>query len=41
MVKLNKIYTRSGDNGTLEQVFRKVTHAEDPVIKAREVLGRA
>lgn len=37
---LDELRARSGDGGTLEQVFRKVTHAEDPVIKAREVLGR-
>jgi len=36
---LDELRTRSGDDGTLEQVFRTVTHAEDPAVKAREVLG--
>jgi ABC-2 type transport system ATP-binding protein len=36
---LDQLRTRSGEDGTLEQVFRAVTHAEDPVVKAREVLG--
>jgi ABC-2 type transport system ATP-binding protein len=38
---LDELRTRSGEDGTLEQVFRAVTQAEDPVVKAREVLGLA
>jgi ABC-2 type transport system ATP-binding protein len=36
---LDELRTRSGADGTLEQVFRAVTRAEDPRIKARAVLG--
>jgi ABC-2 type transport system ATP-binding protein len=36
---LDELRTRSGADGTLEDVFRAVTRAEDPVLKAREVLG--
>lgn len=36
---LDELRTRSGADGTLEEVFRAVTRAEDPVLKAREVLG--
>jgi ABC-2 type transport system ATP-binding protein len=38
---LDELRTRSGDGGTLEQVFRTMTHAEDPAVKARKVLGDA
>jgi len=37
---LDELRSRSGREGSLEQVFRAVTHAEDPVIKAREILRR-
>lgn len=36
---LTELRTRSGADGTLEEVFRAVTHAEDPVHKAREILA--
>jgi len=36
---LEELRARSGEDGTLEQVFRAVTQAADPVEKAREVLG--
>ncbi len=36
---LNELRTRSGADGTLEEVFRAVTQAEDPALKARQVLG--
>lgn len=36
---LDELRQRSGEDGTLEQVFRAVTQAADPVLKAREVLG--
>jgi ABC-2 type transport system ATP-binding protein len=36
---LDELRTRSGSDGTLEQVFRAVTRAEDPQDKARAVLG--
>lgn len=36
---LNELRSRSGADGTLEEVFRAVTQAEDPVLKARQVLG--
>lgn len=36
---LAELRSRSGDDGTLEHVFRTVTQAEDPAVKAREVLG--
>lgn len=36
---LDELRARSGDDGTLEHVFRTVTRAEDPVVKARAVLG--
>jgi len=38
---LEELRARSGSDGTLEEVFRAVTHAEDPARKAREVLGAA
>lgn len=38
---LSELRTRSGSDGTLEEVFRAVTQAEDPALKAREVLGLA
>ena len=36
---LDELRARSGRDGTLEEVFRAVTRAEDPVEKARQVLG--
>lgn len=36
---LDELRARSGRDGTLEEVFRAVTRAEDPVAKARQVLG--
>ena len=36
---MDELRARSGSDGTLEQVFRAVTQAEDPVLKARQVLG--
>jgi hypothetical protein len=36
---LDELRTRSGREGSLEDVFRAVTRAEDPTEKAREVLG--
>jgi ABC-2 type transport system ATP-binding protein len=36
---LEELRTRSGEGGTLEQVFRAVTHAADPAQQARRVLG--
>ena len=36
---LDELRARSGNDGTLEEVFRAVTHAEDPDVKARQVLG--
>jgi ABC-2 type transport system ATP-binding protein len=36
---LDELRVRSGRDGTLEEVFRAVTRAEDPVAKARQVLG--
>lgn len=36
---MDELRARSGSDGTLEQVFRAVTHAEDPTLKARQVLG--
>ncbi len=36
---LNELRARSGREGSLEDVFRAVTRAEDPTEKAREVLG--
>lgn len=36
---MSELRSRSGADGTLEQVFRAVTQAEDPVLKARDVLG--
>ncbi len=36
---LNELRARSGADGTLEEVFRAVTQAEDPALKARQVLG--
>jgi len=37
---LDELRRRSGEDGTLEQVFRAVTRAEDPALQARRVLGR-
>ena len=36
---LNELRTRSGTDGTLEEVFRAVTHADDPRARAEAVLG--
>jgi ABC-2 type transport system ATP-binding protein len=36
---LDELRAGSGQEGTLEQVFREVTRAEDPAEKARRVLG--
>ncbi|HVS08257.1 MAG TPA: ABC transporter ATP-binding protein [Planctomycetota bacterium] len=36
---LDELRARSGQDGTLEQVFRSVTRAEDPSLKALEILG--
>jgi ABC-2 type transport system ATP-binding protein len=36
---LDELRARSGRDGTLEEVFRAETRAEDPVEKARQVLG--
>ena len=36
---LDELRARSGNDGTLEQVVRAVTHAEEPASKARQVLG--
>ena len=36
---LDELRARSGQDGTLEQVFRAVTHAADPAEQARRVLG--
>lgn len=36
---LEELRSRSGEEGTLEEVFRSVTRAEDPSIQARRVLG--
>ena len=36
---LDELRASSGEGGTLEEVFRAVTRAEDPVEKARRVLG--
>jgi len=38
---LDELRESSGQDGTLEQVFREVTRAEDPAEKARRVLGLA
>jgi len=38
---LAELRERTGLEGTLEDVFRSLTHAEDPVLKARAVLGQA
>jgi ABC-2 type transport system ATP-binding protein len=38
---LDELRARSGESGTLEQVFRAVTHAPDPAEQARRVLGTA
>jgi ABC-2 type transport system ATP-binding protein len=38
---LDELRTRSGESGTLEEVFRAVTHAGDPEEQARRVLERA
>jgi ABC-2 type transport system ATP-binding protein len=35
---LEELRRRSGSDGTLEEVFRAVTHAEDPALQARRVL---
>jgi len=37
---LEELRERSGEGGTLEQVFRAVTHAADPAQQARRVLGQ-
>ncbi|MCC6409263.1 MAG: ABC transporter ATP-binding protein [Planctomycetes bacterium] len=36
---LEELRAGSGDQGTLEQVFRTLTHAEDPAAAARRALG--
>jgi ABC-2 type transport system ATP-binding protein len=36
---LDELRARSGREGTLEEVFRAVTHSEDPLAKARAILG--
>jgi ABC-2 type transport system ATP-binding protein len=36
---LDELRARSGSEGTLEQVFRTLTHAEDPAAAARRALG--
>ncbi|MCE9594093.1 MAG: ABC transporter ATP-binding protein [Planctomycetes bacterium] len=36
---LDELRARSGDEGTLEQVFQTLTHAEDPAAAARRALG--
>ena len=36
---LPELRSRSGSDGTLEDVFRQVTHAEDPTLAARRILG--
>jgi ABC-2 type transport system ATP-binding protein len=36
---LEELRARSGRDGTLEEIFRAVTHAEDPVMRARAILG--
>ena len=36
---LDELRERSGRDGTLEQVFRAVTRAEDPGTAARRILG--
>ena len=36
---LDELRAGSGREGTLEEVFREVTRAEDPAAKARRVLG--
>lgn len=38
---LEELRTAAGDNGTLEQVFRALTHAADPEVLAARVLGDA
>ena len=38
---LDELRQSSGQDGTLEQVFREVTRAEDPAEKARRVLGKS
>ena len=38
---LDELRSRSGQEGTLEEVFREVTRAEDPAEKARRVLGQS
>jgi len=37
---LEELRDRSGEGGTLEQVFRAVTHAADPAQQARRILGQ-
>ena len=37
---LDELRERSGEGGTLEEVFRAVTHAADPAAQARRVLGQ-
>ena len=36
---LDELRARSGSDGTLEQIFRAVTRAEDPVLAAKAILG--
>jgi ABC-2 type transport system ATP-binding protein len=36
---LDELRARAGESGTLEQVFRAVTRAEDPATRARAILG--
>lgn len=36
---MDELRHRSGQDGTLEDIFRAVTRADDPVVKARQVLG--
>jgi ABC-2 type transport system ATP-binding protein len=36
---LEDLRARAGEAGTLEQVFRALTHSEDPALQARRLLG--
>ena len=36
---LDELRARSGSGGTLEDVFRALTHADDPALRAQRVLG--
>jgi ABC-2 type transport system ATP-binding protein len=36
---MDELRTRSGEGGSLDEVFRAVTHTEDPEVSARRILG--